>query len=124
MNDQTLITDQMVASVLEQCRREGARQQSDTVFADEPVFTEAVQRQLLAIVGRLVLSGAPAQLARHTANEVDQLVMFTADVFRLAYRNLLAELMPDDDLAEKQDGGGGSAACERDDQTPNPGDLG
>lgn len=121
MNDQPLITDQMVARVLEQCCREGARQQSGTVFSDEPVFTEAVQRQLLAIVGRLVLSGAPAQLARDTANEVDQLVTFTAEVFRSAYRNLLGELMPDHDgVAEKPEGRGGSVACARDKQTREP----
>ena len=94
MDDQTLITDQIVARVHAQCQGEGVRHQGGLVFDHEPVFQEAVQQQLIGIAGKLVLSGSPAKLARDVADDVDRLVISSAAVMREAHRDLLADLMP------------------------------
>jgi len=95
MDDHTLITDQIVAKVRAHCREhKGIFEQDGGMFDHEPVFLEEVQGRLVEIVGKLVLSGAPAELARDVAGDVDRLVTFSATVMREAYRELLADLMP------------------------------
>lgn len=96
MDDRSLISIDLMSAVMRDCI--DLHQAGDRLFEGEDDFRAAIQAQFLAIAGRLVLSGASAELTREIAAEIDHLVIFGASTMKAAYRKLLDELLPEVDV--------------------------
>ncbi len=101
MDERSLITEELINRVLAECHQH-AVDEGKGLFGEEPLFQKAVECQVMVIIGRLVASGAKAELARCVASEIDRLVVFTAEVVRAAYQELLSDLMPQEDDVRDQ----------------------
>ncbi len=67
MDERSLITEELVNRVLAECH-ENAGNKHSGFFAEEPLLQKTVECQLMVILGRLVASGAQAELARSIAS--------------------------------------------------------
>jgi hypothetical protein len=93
VSDATLVEEEML--------RAAARESADKTLGDEnefvpsePVLSAYLHTELLAILGKLALSGAGTEIVRGVAVDLHRLIATSAGALQKGYRALIDGLLP------------------------------
>jgi len=61
----------------------------------EPALRDFVGQETLKLIGQLVVNGAPSEMAREAAGQIDMLLQLCFNTVHHAHRRLMNEFLPD-----------------------------
>lgn len=102
VSDAALIDADTIQAALQSRANDTTTDSPFEILHTEPILSSFVHGELLQLLGKLALSGANTDVVRGVSTDVHRLLGVTAAAFRLAYRSLLEDFLPEGEPAEPE----------------------
>jgi len=90
-----LISPEDIQSIWKEIQASQLQHDHQGPIQSEPALREFVGQEKLKLIGQLVVNGAPSEVAREAAGQIDMLLELCFNAVHNAHRRLMNDFLPD-----------------------------